>query len=301
MKKILIALGIFLLLGGAWFLASHREAPPALIPPGVDLEESAALPIVSVSHERILQGDPVMFTILSTSTPVSASFAAKPLPLFQSGDEWRAFYGVDLNAEPGTYALTIRFSDGSTYSEELAITKRVKDEAPLGIPPQLGGNTPEAQRKFMETLARENASLLNLPTATTTLWTEPFRYPVDNPVITDEYGYTRRTGPYAVAHKGTDFRAAEGAPIYAMNRGIVRVAREYRNYGHTIVLDHGLGLQTFYMHLSRRDVSLGQTVERGERLGLAGSTGYSTGPHLHLTVRIGDISIDPIVFLNFFR
>jgi murein DD-endopeptidase MepM/ murein hydrolase activator NlpD len=83
-----------------------------------------------------------------------------------------------------------------------------------------------------------------------------------------------------------------------MNRGIVRFTDSLRNYGKTVVIDHGLGLQTVYMHLSEIIVSLGQMVDKGELIGMSGDTGYVLGPHLHLTVRIWDISIDPIKFLE---
>jgi murein DD-endopeptidase MepM/ murein hydrolase activator NlpD len=118
--------------------------------------------------------------------------------------------------------------------------------------------------------------------------------------VTDTYGNSRVTGGSNISHKGTDFRAAVGTPIYAMNSGVVRLTRNMRNYGNTIVIDHGLGLHTIYMHLSEISVDLNQRVEKGELIGKSGDTGYVLGPHLHLTIRINGISIDPEKFMAIF-
>ena len=119
--------------------------------------------------------------------------------------------------------------------------------------------------------------------------------------MTDVYGYSRKTGEYSIAHKGTDFRAKLGAPVTAMNRGIVRVARTFRNYGKVIVIDHGLGLMTFYLHLSKMNVNESELVKRGQRIGLSGQTGYALSPHLHLSIRINNNSIDPVKFMELFK
>ncbi len=122
--------------------------------------------------------------------------------------------------------------------------------------------------------------------------------PVKNPIITDTYGYSRQTGAYSIAHKGTDFRAVEGTPVYAMNDGIVRLKKEFRDYGNTLVVDHGGGLQTLYLHLSKFVVNEGEWVSKGKLIAYSGSTGYTEGAHLHISVKIGTYSIDPMKFLE---
>ena len=87
----------------------------------------------------------------------------------------------------------------------------------------------------------------------------------------------------------------------AMNAGVVSLAREFRVYGKTIVIDHGLGLQSIYMHLSNFKVKAGQQVKKGEPIGLSGSTGYALEPHLHVSVHIGGVSVDPVEFLGLFK
>jgi murein DD-endopeptidase MepM/ murein hydrolase activator NlpD len=286
---ILVILGLFL----------FKSPRPAL--PIVKEEEPVVLPHIQVLPEKIVQGDPILISVGGTSTPTNITFDNKPLKTFLRNDRTTALIPIDLNKSPGTSTLRIAYGDGTSEIEKITIAKREKVVAPLGIPAKLGGNAPASVTKLVETLAEENRSFLNLPTATTTLWTKDFIYPIDNPVVTDQYGYTRQTGSQTISHKGTDFRAEEGTPVKAMSRGIIRIAKLYRNYGNTIVVDHGLGLQTFYMHLSKINVSVGDTVERGQIIGLSGQTGYAAFPHLHLSVRINNISVDPITFLSFFE
>lgn len=113
-------------------------------------------------------------------------------------------------------------------------------------------------------------------------------YPVENPFITQAYGQTEsakklyKTG----FHNGTDFRAPIGTPVYAAEDGnVFAVGNNGRvQYGKFIVIKHGNNLATLYGHLSRQVVQSGDSVKKGDIIGYSGNTGYSTGPHLHLTV-----------------
>ena len=259
---------------------------------------------LSVLPEHIFQGSPLFIALNGTTTTndiKSISFGKKSLPLFLYQESPRAFYGIDLKKSPGTYTITAILNDETILSKDIQVEALKKDEATLGIPAKLGGNTTQSQKKLVDTSALENANLSRLPTFSTALWKEPFYYPVANPVVTDVYGYVRKTGIYTIAHKGTDFRAGTGTKVFAMNRGIVRIAKSYRNYGKTVVIDHGNGLMTLYMHLSKIQVSSGELVERGQTIALSGKTGYAENPHLHLSIRINDISIDPEKFMHLFQ
>ena len=151
------------------------------------------------------------------------------------------------------------------------------------------------------TLAQEGKIINAIPTGYKILWTEKFKSPLEGTlVIDDPYGYTRIIGNSTMPHKGVDLHASIGTPVYAMNRGLVGFTDSLRNYGNVVVIDHGYGLQTVYMHLSEINVTKGQMIEKGELLGKSGDTGYTLNPHLHLTVRIWDVSIDPMKFLELF-
>lgn len=116
--------------------------------------------------------------------------------------------------------------------------------------------------------------------------------------ISSQFGY--RTAPLRGAstnHKGTDFAAPTGTPIYAAAAGTVTSARYSGNAGNMIVINHGGGLQTYYMHCSRIFVSAGAKVAKGQHIGAVGTTGNSTGPHLHFQVMSGGVPVNAMNYL----
>lgn len=124
-----------------------------------------------------------------------------------------------------------------------------------------------------------------------------FVYPSDGP-ITSGFGW--RIHPilgYRRFHAGIDFGADYGTVIFAADQGTVILAGWYGGYGNAVVIDHGNGLTTLYGHASELYVSEGQMVQRGQPIAAVGSTGLSTGPHLHFEVRTSGNPVDPIAFL----
>jgi len=99
-------------------------------------------------------------------------------------------------------------------------------------------------------------------------------------------------------HSGVDIAAPAGDPVRASNTGRVVLARELYFSGNTVILDHGLGLFTLYCHFSRIHVRRGDLVQKGDVIGFVGSTGRSTGPHLHWGARILRSRVDPLALLN---
>jgi murein DD-endopeptidase MepM/ murein hydrolase activator NlpD len=126
----------------------------------------------------------------------------------------------------------------------------------------------------------------------------PSIWPVIGPLRS---GVGSRHNPFGGAgiefHKGQDIAAPTGTPIVAAADGVVVIARWVRGYGNGIYIDHGNGIQTRYGHLSRIDVVEGQPIKKGQHLGLVGSTGRSTGPHLHYEVRINGEPTSPLLYL----
>lgn len=126
----------------------------------------------------------------------------------------------------------------------------------------------------------------------------PSIWPVDGKL---ESGFGGRRNPFGGSsyefHSGQDIEAAWGAPVIAGARGKVTFVGWQNGYGQLVVIDHGGGLTTRYGHLSSIVAEQGQTVERGELVGKVGSTGRSTGPHLHYEVRINDEPVNPLQYL----
>lgn len=285
--------------------ATTTTAP---ITPVAKLATSKPLAMI-ITPTTVIQGEPVMLTIqgvASTSVVKKVTFAGREILFSEYKSMPTAFVGIDLAKKPGQYKFTADVADKNgklqTLEKIVTVAVRPKFEKPLGIPDQLGGNSTTSQQHVVSVLEKENAELAALTSSKKTFWSEPFRFPIKEPIIiTDPYGYSRLTGDYTITHKGTDFRAAIGTPVMAINRGVVSFATGTVVYGNMIAVDHGQGVISFYMHMSRLDVKEGDTVLPGQILGLSGDTGYAEGAHLHLTIRINQISIDPMKFLEFFK
>ena len=123
--------------------------------------------------------------------------------------------------------------------------------------------------------------------------------PIASQNVTSLFGYRLNpvTGHYAM-HSGLDLGADMGEPIYAALDGEVVKSKYNVDYGNFVTLDHGDGLVTLYAHCSELLVNVGDRVEKGQVIARAGSTGWSTGPHLHFEVRVQGVRIDPTYYLS---
>ncbi len=261
------------------------------------------LPTITIFPKEIFQGDPVRITIANVleANNISGIYLEnQPLNMFPYEGRVIALTGIDIKKSPGTYKVKVTFYTGVKIEKEFEVKAREKIETTFSIPEKLGGNTPLAAAKLMSSLSLENARLLSARTFPRTLWTSKFIFPVSNPVVTDSYGYSRRTVGQSILHKGTDFKAPLRTPVYAINRGIIRIARVGASYGKTILVDHGLGLSSIYLHLSKIKVNEGELVKKGQLIAYSGDTGYAEAPHLHLSVWIKGVAIDPMKFMSLF-
>lgn len=125
----------------------------------------------------------------------------------------------------------------------------------------------------------------------------PSIWPIEG-FITSRFG--GRADPFTgrnEQHKGIDISARTGTPIYAPGKGTVIFSGVENGYGNSVLVQHGGGITTRYAHMSRRAVTEGQTVQRGDVLGYVGSTGRSSGPHLHYEVRLNGVNVDPLRYI----
>ena len=114
--------------------------------------------------------------------------------------------------------------------------------------------------------------------------------------VTCEYGY--RTDPYPSNHKGMDIALPTGNSIVAADSGTVTVATRSSSYGNYVMINHGNGLFTLYAHASQLYVSAGDTVTKGQTIAAVGSTGWSTGPHLHFEVIKNGANVNPRSYIG---
>ena len=177
--------------------------------------------------------------------------------------------------------LTLRLSPGAYRMEKLKVAPRFSEKPDSALEAR--------QRREAARAAAVSVQAHETPR----LWSPPFAAPRTSR-ITSRYGGGREfNGTVTSRHMGTDFAGATGSPIRAVNRGVVRLVDHFYLGGKVVYVDHGAGLVTAYMHMSAQRVAVGDTVKRGTILGSVGATGRVTGPHLHLIVRYGSVSVDP--------
>jgi len=126
---------------------------------------------------------------------------------------------------------------------------------------------------------------------------ETFVFPLMGPKLSSKYGF--RIHPikkFSSKHQGVDLAAPKRAHVFSVRSGIVRFAGEYAGFGKLVNIDHGDGRSSLYGHLSEIRVKTGQTIKAGQVIGRVGSTGHSTGPHLHFEWRIDGKSVDPLEY-----
>lgn len=130
------------------------------------------------------------------------------------------------------------------------------------------------------------------------MWSAPFIRPRSSP-ITARFGSGRMfNGTLSSRHLGVDFRGSAGSPVVAPNRGVVVIVDRFFLAGNVVYIDHGNGIVTGYFHLNKTLVAEGDTVSRGQQIGLVGATGRVTGPHLHWSARYGALTVNPLDLLS---
>jgi murein DD-endopeptidase MepM/ murein hydrolase activator NlpD len=277
----------------------------ASVPPS-----QAATWTVHAQPTHLVNGGPVLFEVQSPATleslsgtwlghEVSFSFDA-------ASKTWIALAGVSFETTPGTYSLELTGetepgkapTNKITFSRKFTVAagKYPKIQAKLNVEGKFTEPTPE-QQKQIEQGQQIKKDYLNRVTPARE-WSGTFTAPA-NAEISDVFGAQRIfNGKATSTHLGLDFRVPSGTPVEAMNDGTVLLARLLYYEGNFVVLDHGQGLLTIYMHLSEFKVKEGDQVKRGQVIGLSGGTGRATGPHLHVGVRWQGTYIDPAALIR---
>ena len=219
------------------------------------------------------------------------------VPLLVVGDpiNWTALLGIALAAAPGTQSIRVR-QDDAERSVTVTIAPKRYAEQHLKVAPKTVDLSPadlaryERERDHQQ---RVMATFSTLPTGDLAM-----RPPVPGK-RSDSFGKRRFfNGQPRNPHSGMDIAAATGTPVIAPLPGTVIDTGDYFFNGNTVFIDHGQGLISAYMHLSRIDVREGQRLARGDRIGAVGATGRSTGPHLHWTVILNNTAVNPELLLK---
>ena len=259
-------------------------------------------PAAALTPPFVEAGSPELIRVEAPdATSIDGEWLGRKLEFFRGrdGKTWFALAGVDVEAPSGVSVLRIvvhNASSASDLSQRVVIHPGNYRTGKLTVAPKFVEPDSDALAEIQaEQKLKEKIFSVSSPEP---LWAGDFRAPV-TAQSTASFG-TRRifNGKLASVHKGMDFRARSGTPVRAGNRGLVVLARPLYYEGNCVVIDHGLGLFSLAMHLSRIDVKEGQQVAAGEHVGLSGATGRVTGPHLHWAIRWQGAYLDPAKLLR---
>jgi len=251
---------------------------------------------------RLVNGAPVLFQVKAPAKLESLTgtwlghqltFSYNP-----STKTWFTLAGVSFETTPGKYALELTGQRDATktpwtFKQTLTVSRakypQIKVE--LTVEKKFTEPNPEQQQQIAEGVKIKEDYLNRVTPARE--WDGKFTAPAEAP-ISDVFGSQRIfNGKAQRPHFGLDFRVPAGTPVAAMNQGTVLLARFLYFEGNCVVIDHGQGLLTLYFHLSEFKVKEGDSVKRGQEIGLSGGTGRATGPHLHVAVRWQGAYLDP--------
>jgi murein DD-endopeptidase MepM/ murein hydrolase activator NlpD len=217
----------------------------------------------------------------------------------ESGKEGmqRGLVGVDLEKAPGKYDLKVEGQTGSGEKIGCSVMVEVKAGRFATEKLQVGKQFVEPSPEQIKRANEELQKLRDIFDRVTPerLWDGQFRVPLDGVTTGSNFGKRRiLNGNPGSPHGGVDLRGSTGTPVHAAQRGRVVLAEELFFAGNTVVVDHGLGIYTFYGHLSEIEVKVGDVLEPGAVLGKVGATGRVTGPHLHWGLTVERARVNPL-------
>jgi len=262
---------------------------------------SAATWTVQARPAHLVNGAPVLFQVKPPARLESLSGTWLGHQLTFSYDAstktWFTLAGVSIETNPGKYSLELTAERAAskaaltvTHTFAVARAKYPQIKVELTVEKKFTEPTPEQQAQIAEGVKIKQDYLSRVTPARE--WDGNFTAPADA-AISDVFGSQRIfNGKAQSPHQGLDFRVPTGTPA-AMNSGTVLLARFLYYEGGFVVIDHGQGFLTLYLHLSEFKVKEGDVVKRGQIVGLSGGTGRATGPHLHVAVRWQGTYLDP--------
>jgi murein DD-endopeptidase MepM/ murein hydrolase activator NlpD len=266
---------------------------------------AAEIPTVRWQPLKLSNGSPVLFEVRASARlqAVSAAWMGHEITFFRPstvGKAWYGLGGISLTTDPGKYDLQIKevFANGQTkgIARKIMIVRAVYPKITVKVAKQY--TEPSPQQLTAISVDKDVKSKVFGAVSAQRLWNGRFVSPVSAPV-SDVFGTARVFNEQVQSrHQGLDFAVPPGTDVHAINSGIVILARSMFFEGDCVVIDHGQGLLSLYLHLSGFKVKEGQQVRSGDLIGLSGGTGRASGPHLHLAVRWQGVYISPAILLK---
>ena len=272
---------------------------PAIKPKGKTADFS-----VRWQPTRPVNGSPVVFRVTSPERLKSLSGKWLEHEVFFASDShgqvWYGIAGASLETHPGNYPLELKGATASgqdlSFQKRVAVGKGKYHSIVASVPKQYTEPSAEQLKKIDQDKALKEQAFARVTSERE--WAGSF-HPPAKAQISDVFGTSRTfNGRVQSVHQGLDYAVPEGTPVAALNSGTVLLAQPLFFEGNCVVLDHGQGLLTLYMHLSKIEVKEGERISSGERIGLSGGTGRATGPHLHVAVRWQGVYLNPATLLS---
>ena len=270
------------------------QFPPESIEPIEHYIPSDVENLVAVDSAMPQQGDAIGVRVRTAAGGVTLSWNGQPAPLLCRAGEWHAVLGTASTAMTGPQELQVSVGERMVdVSVELAERPfpAVEFQIPESLEDLLDDAVAQEERDFLYSIVQRVSG--------GPIWTGQFQRPSSGRV-TSPYGERRtlQPGSFMSVHEGVDFAASTGTAIPAPNRGRVAFVGPLTIRGNTVILDHGFGVYTLFYHLHDFSASLGQVVERGATVGFVGSTGRSTGPHIHWEMYVAGATVDPVRWVD---
>jgi murein DD-endopeptidase MepM/ murein hydrolase activator NlpD len=233
--------------------------------------------------------------------PPEGQFLSSKIRWYPVPDGYRAFIPVPLEIEPGFYQLKAHWLLAGGEYEEKIIRVQIKG----GTPQKVSFNVPTSKKKLLkQNVIQDDWRFIEAVLTDETkeqYWSSAFVYPLNDYYITLGFGVREIVnGQKRGCHRGLDMSTGmkEKSDILAINAGRVALAQFFDVFGGTVVIDHGQGIHSLYYHLSKIIVKPGQKVAAGQVLGKMGTTGISSGVHLHLGLSVHNVRVDPRQWLE---
>lgn len=266
----------------------------------LEIPVTADLPAkFAFSGQRLTQGQLLEITVSYAEAPGDIILRQSVYDKFQWFQEkgfLRGYLPTNYNVKPGTYQITYGSkSEGTEFTQEIEVVKYDYEIQYLYADPKMEEET-RSDAAYAEYY--KYYTPVRNQSAPDRYYTEDFILPVRGRLST-EFGETRYVNdiPTSYRHLGWDIAAPEGTGVRAANRGKVALARFLTLTGNTVMIDHGEGLYSLYHHMLNLSVKTGDIVERGQKIGEVGTTGFSTGPHLHFMISYFQTNLEPGYFL----
>ncbi len=268
--------------------AAARVAGPGTCPAPFDVRWHPATPQAGTLFRVHLVSSAALQRVHITR----ATVAGEPLHFRAEGDSAVAFAAAPVDSAGGL-TLELHCDDDSRVAVRIPTQDGEYPLERLSVAPRFTAPPDSALVARQRREAERAAAVSRAAHGTPRLWSEPFAVPRTSRITSGFGGGRTFNGAVTSRHMGTDYAGAVGSPVRAANRGVVRIVDSFHLGGNVIYIDHGEGLVTAYLHLSRHLVAAGDTVARGAVIGHVGATGRVTGPHLHFIVRYGTVTVDP--------